>query len=110
VKGEAGLLSEIKIQFGVGISLDNTKRVHKELRHCVLFRPVILRQRRMVGWLMTGEVERIWNEAVVAYLRQDLYVCVEGVKKTTKDLSLDTRCKASLERYQCAKPPSRHHV
>jgi hypothetical protein len=30
---------------------------------------------------MIGELERIWKEAVVVYLRQYLDVCVEGVKE-----------------------------
>jgi hypothetical protein len=46
---------------------------------------------------MIGELERISKEAVVAYLRQYLDILLEGARKTTKDLSLDSRCKRQGE-------------
>jgi hypothetical protein len=36
---------------------------------------------------MTDEVERIWKEAVVAYLNYCADICLEEIRKTMKNLS-----------------------
>jgi hypothetical protein len=40
---------------------------------------------------MCGELERMWKEAVVAQLRYYPGNCLEGLRKTTNDLSQDSR-------------------
>jgi hypothetical protein len=38
---------------------------------------------------MTDESERIWMEAVVAYSRYYTNICLEGLRRSTKNLSQD---------------------
>jgi hypothetical protein len=42
-------------------------------------------------WLMNGELERIWKERVVVSSGHYLSVCLEGLRRTTKVLSRDSR-------------------
>jgi hypothetical protein len=45
----------------------------------------------MVGWWM-NDVERIWKEAVVAYSRYSSGCCLEGLKKTTWNITQNSWC------------------
>jgi hypothetical protein len=38
--------------------------------------------------MMNDELSVIWKEADMAELRYDPHICLEGLKKTTKDLML----------------------
>jgi hypothetical protein len=41
---------------------------------------------------MIDELERLWKEIVMAYLRHYPGICLEGLRKKTKNLTQDSRC------------------
>jgi hypothetical protein len=41
----------------------------------------------MVGWLMSDDLERIWKEAAMAYSKYYPGICLDGLRKTTENLS-----------------------
>jgi hypothetical protein len=45
----------------------------------------------MKGWQVNDELERIWEEAVVANLKYCSGIWLEGLRKTTKYISQDSR-------------------
>jgi hypothetical protein len=45
----------------------------------------------MGGLLMSSGLERVWKEAVKAYLMHYPGICLGGLKKTKKGLSQDSR-------------------
>jgi hypothetical protein len=46
---------------------------------------------------MTNEVERVWKEAVVAYFKA---LSLEGLRKITKTVSQDKRCRDLHSQYE----------
>jgi hypothetical protein len=44
----------------------------------------------MIEWLVNDELERIWKEVVVPNLRYYPNICLEGLRKTTQNLSQDS--------------------
>jgi hypothetical protein len=44
--------------------------------------------------VLTDKSEIIWEEAVVAYLRQNPFICLDVMSKTTRNLVQDCQCTA----------------
>jgi hypothetical protein len=45
----------------------------------------------MVRWLMNDELEKIWKEAIVIYSKHHLANCLEGRRKTTRNLRHESK-------------------
>lgn len=59
--------------------------------HCDVF-SVWPMQRQTVGRRMNNELEMNWREAIVASTTHYPNICLEGLRKYTKDLIQDNRC------------------
>jgi hypothetical protein len=42
-------------------------------------------ERRMVEWLVNDELQRMWKEAIVTYLRYYSGMCLEVLREATKN-------------------------
>lgn len=51
----------------------------------------------MLGWLMDYYFKRIWKTTVAAWSRYYPGICLEGLRKNTKNLSQDVDAQIDIE-------------
>jgi hypothetical protein len=59
---------------------------------CGVFNDIGLERPHNIACRMTDKLERIWKEAVMVLSRHYPGICLEGLRKTTKNLNQDHLC------------------